>query len=146
MSSFMRLIAFFALVVQLFTTTTAFTSVSKMHTAYRSYLSTTTTPKYNNNVIATTTSNSQLYMATATPTAPAPVKKREKKVSSDVTDDEKAKDRGWLVRLYNDVSYLCLHVLIEVWRIVLIYIANLICPLTPFIYLSITILISCAHK
>jgi len=44
-------------------------------------------------------------MATATPTAPAPVKKREKKVSYDnVTDDEKAKDRGWLVRLYNDVS------------------------------------------
>ena len=145
MSSFMRLIAFFALAVQLFTATTAFTSVS--NTAYRSYLSTTTTPKYNNNVIATTTLNSQLYMATATPTAPAPVKKREKKVSYDnVTDDEKAKDRGWLVRLYNDVSYLCLHVLIEVWRIVLIYIANLICPLTPFIYLSITILISCAHK
>jgi len=106
----MRLIAFFVLAVQLFTTTTAFTSVSKMHnTAYRSYLSTTTTPKYNNNVIATTTtSNSQLYMATATPTAPAPVKKREKKVSSDnMTDDEKAKDRGWLVRLYNDVSINC---------------------------------------
>ena len=47
-------------------------------------------------------------MATATPTAPAPTKKREKKVSSDsVTDDEKAKDRGWLVRLYNDVSINC---------------------------------------
>ena len=97
----MRLIAFFALAVQLFTTTTAFTSVS--NTAYRSYLSTTV--QNNNNVISSITSNSQLYMATATPTAPAPVKKREKKVSYDnVTDDEKAKDRGWLVRLYNDVS------------------------------------------
>ena len=103
MSSFMRLIAFFALAVQLFTTTTAFTSIS--NTAYRSYLSTTTTPIQYNNIAIATTSNSQLYMATATPTAPAPVKKREKKVSKEgATDDEKAKDRGWLVRLYNDVS------------------------------------------
>ena len=111
MSFVMRLVVFFALVVQLFTTITAFTSVS--NTAYRSYLSTTATPiQYNNNVIATTISNSQLYMATATPAAPAPVKKREKKVSKEgATDDEKAKDRGWLVRLYNDVSiiyvYMC---------------------------------------
>ena len=108
MASFMRIIAFVALVVQLFTTTTAFTSISNMHnTAYRpTYLSTTPIMQNNNNVIAATTSNSQLYMATATPTAPVPVKKREKKVSSDkATDDEKAKDRGgWLVRLYNDVS------------------------------------------
>ena len=107
MSSFTRLIAFFALAVQLLTTATAFTSFSNMHnTAYRPYLSTTTPiMQNNNNVIATTTSNSQLYMATATPTAPTPVKKREKKVSKEgATDDEKAKDPGWLVRLYNDVS------------------------------------------
>ena len=142
MSSFMRLIAFFALAVQFFTTTTAFTSVS--NTAYRSYLSTTPIMKNNNIIISTTTSNSQLYMATATPTVPAPVKKREKKVSYDnVTDDEKAKDRGWLVRLYNDVSYLYLYVLIKVWRIVLIYIANSIRPLTPFIDLPITTHIMC---
>lgn len=104
----MRLLAFFALAVQLFTTT-AFTSVS--NTAYRSYLSTTPITQSNKNVISSITSNSQSYMATATPTAPAPVKKREKEVSYDnVTDDEKAKDRGWLVRLYNDVSINCSYI------------------------------------
>ena len=35
--------------------------------------------------------------------APAPVKKEQKKVvDENVTDEESSKDRGWLVRLYND--------------------------------------------
>ena len=48
--------------------------------------------------------------ATATPTAPAPTKKKEKKVTSDSDNEtEKAKDRGWLVRLFNDVSYISIY-------------------------------------
>lgn len=49
-----------------------------------------------------TSLSSQLSMATATPTAPAPTKKKEKE---EEVETEKAKDRGWLVRLFNDVSY-----------------------------------------
>ena len=48
-----------------------------------------------------TSLSSQLSMATATPTAPAPTKKKEKE---EEVETEKAKDRGWLVRLFNDVS------------------------------------------
>ena len=43
----------------------------------------------------------RLDMSTAAPAAPA--KKRERKEDADVdTRDESDKDRGWLVRLYND--------------------------------------------
>lgn len=45
-------------------------------------------------------SGTRCYMATATP---APVKKKEKKVTNENEDQgEQQKDRGWLVRLYND--------------------------------------------
>mmetsp|Transcript_11187 Transcript_11187/g.20128 ORF Transcript_11187/g.20128 Transcript_11187/m.20128 type:complete len:166 (+) Transcript_11187:107-604(+) len=45
-------------------------------------------------------SATRLNMAAA---APAPAKKKEKKVTDENdTQDEQEKDRGWLVRLYND--------------------------------------------
>lgn len=72
MSSFMRLIAFFALAVQILSTTTAF-----IPTAYRSYLSTPITQS-NKNVIATTTSNSQLYMASTTTSSKSPIQANDK--------------------------------------------------------------------
>lgn len=51
-------------------------------------------------VAATASTTTSLQMAVA---APAPVKKKQKKVvDENVTDEESSKDRGWLVRLYND--------------------------------------------
>ena len=52
--------------------------------------------------------NTQLSMATATPTAPAPTKKKEKE---EEVETEKAKDRGWLVRLFNDVSLVHIYII-----------------------------------
>ena len=51
-------------------------------------------------VEAQAASTSSLQMAVA---APAPVKKEQKKaIDENDTDEQDDKDRGWLVRLYND--------------------------------------------
>ena len=51
--------------------------------------------------LSSSTTTTRLDMSTAAPAAPA--KKRERKEDADVdTRDESDKDRGWLVRLYND--------------------------------------------
>lgn len=56
----------------------------------------------NNRHVVVSTSTAQ-FMAVATPAAP--VKEKVKKVTNESDNEsEKAKDRGWLVRLYNDVS------------------------------------------
>ena len=58
----------------------------------------------NNRHVVVSTSTAQ-FMAVATPAAP--VKEKVKKVTNESDNEsEKAKDRGWLVRLYNDVSIL----------------------------------------
>ena len=56
----------------------------------------------NNRHVVVSTSTAH-FMAVATPAAP--VKEKVKKVTNESDNEsEKAKDRGWLVRLYNDVS------------------------------------------
>ena len=72
----------------------------------------------NNRHVVVSTSTAQ-FMAVATPAAP--VKEKVKKVTNESDNEsEKAKDRGWLVRLYNDVSilleamYLCIFSLVHI--------------------------------
>ena len=89
MPSFMKLIALlYVMAVQLLTAS-AFTALS-VHN------------NINNRHVVVSTSTAQ-FMAVATPAAP--VKEKVKKVTNESDNEsEKAKDRGWLVRLYNDVS------------------------------------------
>ena len=89
MPSFMKLIALlYVMAVQLLTAS-AFTACS-VHN------------NINNRHVVVSTSTAQ-FMAVGTPAAP--VKEKVKKVTNESDNEsEKAKDRGWLVRLYNDVS------------------------------------------
>eukprot|EP00584_Thalassiosira_punctigera_P003893 CAMPEP_0172547618 /NCGR_PEP_ID=MMETSP1067-20121228/17100_1 /TAXON_ID=265564 ORGANISM="Thalassiosira punctigera, Strain Tpunct2005C2" /NCGR_SAMPLE_ID=MMETSP1067 /ASSEMBLY_ACC=CAM_ASM_000444 /LENGTH=165 /DNA_ID=CAMNT_0013334727 /DNA_START=109 /DNA_END=606 /DNA_ORIENTATION=- len=81
-----------------FLTVTAFVSHGSSHsTAYRPAQAGGASSAVASSPPASAT---RLDMAVA---APAPVKKKEKKITDDKDDQsERAKDRGWLVRLYND--------------------------------------------
>ena len=85
----------------------AFVSSGSHSTAYRSTAAAAAAaappavPPPRSPFLSSSTTTTRLDMSTAAPAAPA--KKRERKEDADVdTRDESDKDRGWLVRLYND--------------------------------------------
>lgn len=89
MMSFLKFILV-AIVAQ-FVSAAAFVSNGSHSTAYRSV---------QQGLSPTLSTTTQLKMAVA---APAPAKKKEKKVVDESDNQsEQEKDRGWLVRLYND--------------------------------------------
>ena len=85
----------------------AFVSSGSHSTAYRSTAAAAAAaappavPPPRSPFLSSSTTTTRLDMSTAAPAAPA--KKRERKEDADVdTRDESDRDRGWLVRLYND--------------------------------------------
>lgn len=91
-SSFKFIIAAIVLVCHLVMSTSAFVTQGSRPAVWRSPMHV--------EVVAASSTTTSLQMAVA---APAPVKKEQKKVvDENVTDEESSKDRGWLVRLYND--------------------------------------------